>query len=178
MSRACISDSGGVFFADERTAKMAGSSQQSAARLRLMTDLKAARQDSPEGCSASPLNDENLFVWGATIFGPSETAWEGGIYSLRLTFTEAYPEKPPRVRFTSEMFHPNVYTDGTLCLDIIQDKWSPIYTVNTILTSIQSLLTDPNPSSPANPEAASLYTSDKAAYNKKVRRCASKSVEC
>lgn len=76
-------------------------------------------------------------MWGATIFGPSETAWEGGIYSLRLTFTEAYPEKPPRVRFTSEMFHPNVYTDGTLCLDIIQDKWSPIYTVNTILTSIQ-----------------------------------------
>lgn len=116
---------------------MAGSSQQSAARLRLMTDLKCARQDSPEGCSASPLNEENLFVWGATIFGPSETAWEGGIYSLRLTFTEAYPEKPPRVRFTSEMFHPNVYTDGTLCLDIIQDKWSPIYTVNTILTSIQ-----------------------------------------
>jgi ubiquitin-conjugating enzyme E2 A len=75
------------------------------------------------------------------------------------------------------MFHPNVYTDGTLCLDIIQDKWSPIYTVNTILTSIQSLLTDPNPASPANPEAAQLYNADKAAYNKKVRRVAAKSVE-
>lgn len=153
-------------------------SSPSAARLRLMTDLKLMQQEPPEGCSASPLSEENLFVWGATIFGPPETPWEGGVYSLRLTFNEQYPEKPPRVRFTAEMFHPNVYTDGTLCLDIIQDKWSPIYTVNTILTSIQSLLTDPNPSSPANPEAAQLYNADMDAYKKKVRRCAQKSVEC
>lgn len=74
------------------------------------------------------MSEENLFVWSATIFGPPETPWEGGVYSLRLTFNDQYPEKPPRVRFTAEMFHPNVYTDGTLCLDIIQDKWSPIYT--------------------------------------------------
>ncbi len=53
-----------------------------------------------------------------------------------------------------------VYKDGTLCLDIIQDAWSPVYTVSTILTSIQSLLTDPNPASPANPEAAQLLASD------------------
>eukprot|EP00275_Glaucocystis_incrassata_P002127 EC124832.1.p1 GENE.EC124832.1~~EC124832.1.p1 ORF type:complete len:105 (+),score=1.76 EC124832.1:259-573(+) len=103
---------------------------------------------------------------------------EGGVYSLRLTFTEQYPDKPPKVRFTSEMFHPNVYSDGTLCLDIIQDAWVPTYTVSTILTSIQSLLTDTNPASPANPEAAHLYTGDRAAYNKRVRKCALKSVEC
>ena len=68
-----------------------------------------------------------------------------------MTFGEQYPEKPPRVRFTSEVFHPNVYSDGTLCMDIIQDQWSPIHNVCTLLTSIQSLLTDPNPASPANP---------------------------
>ncbi len=123
------------------------------------------------------MSEENLFVWSATIFGPPETPWEGGVYSLRLTFNEQYPEKPPRVRFTAEMFHPNVYTDGTLCLDIIQDRWSPVYTISTILTSIQSLLTDPNPSSPANPEAAQLYNTDINSYKKKVRRCAQKSVE-
>jgi hypothetical protein len=48
---------------------------------------------------------------------------EGGVFQLRLTFLENYPEKPPRVRFTSEIFHPNVYGDGTLCMDIIQDQW-------------------------------------------------------
>mmetsp|Transcript_13435 Transcript_13435/g.24098 ORF Transcript_13435/g.24098 Transcript_13435/m.24098 type:complete len:158 (-) Transcript_13435:96-569(-) len=149
----------------------------SAARLRLMTDLKLINQEPPDGCSASPLSDSNLFVWGATIFGPPESPWEGGVYSLRLTFSEQYPEKAPRVRFTCEMFHPNVYNDGTLCLDIIQDRWSPIYTVTSILTSIQSLLTDPNPASPANPEAAQLLGSDIEAYNKRVRRCAQKSIE-
>ena len=61
----------------------------------------------------------------------------GGIYSLRMTFTDKYPEKPPHIRFTTEMFHPNVFADGQLCLDIIQDKWSPIYSVSSILTSIQ-----------------------------------------
>ena len=43
------------------------------------------------------------------VFGPDDTPWEGGIFSLRITFTDNYPEKPPRVRFTSDMFHPNVY---------------------------------------------------------------------
>lgn len=97
---------------------------------------------------------------------------------MRVVFTEDYPSKPPKeVRFTTEMFHPNVYSDGSLCLDIIQDKWSPTYTVCTLLTSIQSLLTDPNPNSPANPEAARYYTTDKKEYNKRVRKCAARSVE-
>lgn len=96
---------------------------------------------------------------------------------MRLNFTDSYPEKPPRCQFTSEMFHPNVYNDGSLCLDIIQDKWRPIYTVNTILMSIQMLLADPNASSPANPEAARLFTADRKAYEKKVRACTQKSID-
>ena len=71
--------------------------------LRLMSDLKTMKQNPPEGVSASPLGDENLHVWGGTIFGTDDTAWEGGIFSMRMTFPEQYPDKPPRVRFTSEM---------------------------------------------------------------------------
>jgi len=149
----------------------------SSAALRLMSDLKQITQEPPEGASASPLSENNLFVWGATIFGPEDTPWEGGIFSLRMTFPETYPDKAPKVRFITEIYHPNVYPDGTLCLDIIQDKWSPIYSVSTILTSIQSLLTDPNPNSPANPEAAGLYSADKKAYNRRVRQSVQKSLE-
>ena len=75
----------------------------SASNLRLMSDLKTMKQSPPEGVSASPLGDENLHVWGGTVFGTDDTAWEGGIFSMRLTFPEQYPDKPPRVRFTSEM---------------------------------------------------------------------------
>jgi len=62
-------------------------------------------------------------------------------------------------------------------LDILQDKWRPIYTVGTILTSIQSLLTDPNTGSPANPEAARMLTTSPKDYKRRVRRLAEKSVE-
>ena len=81
------------------------------------------------------------------------------------------------MRFLTEMFHPNIYSDGSLCLDIIQDKWKPIYTVASILSSIQSLLCDPNTDSPANADAARMYQLDKKAYNKRVRKCAEKSLE-
>ena len=68
---------------------------------------------------------------------PRAPTFVGGIYQLRLQFPDQYPEKAPRVRFVTEMFHPNIFPDGTLCLDIIQDKWKPIYTVGSILTSVQ-----------------------------------------
>ena len=58
-----------------------------------------------------------------------------------------------------------------------QDNWSPVHSICTLLTSIQSLLTDPNCASPANPEAAKMYKDDRPAYNKRVRRLAQKSVD-
>ena len=74
-------------------------------------------------------------------------------------------------------FHPNVYSDGTLCLDIIQEAWSPCHNVCTILTSIQSLLTDPNCDSPANPDAAQAYQHKRKEYNRTVRRISQRSLE-
>lgn len=96
---------------------------------------------------------------------------------MRMQFPDQYPEKPPRVRFITEMFHPNIFPTGDLCLDIIQDKWKPIYSVATILLAIQSLLTDPNNDSPANVEAAKLLKTNPKEYKRRVRRLAEKSVE-
>lgn len=72
----------------------------------------------------------------------------GGAFSLRVVFSDGYPEKPPRVRFTCNIFHPNVYADGTICMDIIQDQWSPIHNISTLLTSIQVA---PHPPPPLPP---------------------------
>ena len=87
----------------------------------------------------------------------------------------AFPSLTPGRRH--QVFHPNVYADGTLCMNVLQEQWSPINTICSLLVSIQSLLTDPNPASPANPEAAQLYMQDKVAYHRRVRRCAQKSLE-
>jgi ubiquitin-conjugating enzyme E2 A len=66
------------------------------------------------------------------------------------------------------MFHPNIYANGEICLDILQNQWSPIYDIAAILTSIQSLLCDPNPNSPANSEAARLWNENRREYNRRV----------
>lgn len=76
----------------------------------------------------------------AVIIGPSDTPFEDGTFRLVMHFEEQYPQKPPGVKFISTMFHPNVYATGELCLDILQNRWSPTYDVAAILTSIQRLV--------------------------------------
>ena len=66
--------------------------------------------------------------------------FKDGTFKLTLEFSEEYPNKPPVVKFLSKMFHPNIYADGGICLDILQNRWSPTYDVSAILTSIQSLV--------------------------------------
>ncbi|ONH68597.1 Ubiquitin-conjugating enzyme E2 2 [Cyberlindnera fabianii] len=138
------------------------------ARRRLMRDLKRLQSDPPDGVSATPLA-ENVMVWNAVIIGPADTPFEDGTFRLTINFDEQYPNKPPHVKFISQMFHPNVYASGEICLDILQNRWSPTFDVASILTSIQSLLNDPNISSPANVEAANLYKDHSSQYTKRVR---------
>lgn len=146
----------------------------SAAQRRLIRDLKRLQDDPPAGVCGAPI-DDNIMYWNAVIFGPDGTPFEDGTFNLRLEFSEEYPNKPPRVVFTSKMFHPNVYADGSICLDILGNTWSPTYDVIAILTSIQSLLDEPNPNSPANSVAAQLYTENRREYEKRVKECVEES---
>uniref|UniRef100_A0A8D3CZ10 Ubiquitin-conjugating enzyme E2B (RAD6 homolog) n=1 Tax=Scophthalmus maximus TaxID=52904 RepID=A0A8D3CZ10_SCOMX len=132
------------------------------------------QEDPPTGVSGAP-SENNIMLWNAVIFGlspslalPSLSGVTAGTFKLLIEFSEEYPNKPPTVRFVSRMFHPNVYADGSICLDILQNRWSPTYDVSSILTSIQSLLDEPNPNSPANSQAAQLYQENKREYEKRV----------
>ena len=131
----------------------------------------------PSGVTGAPL-DTNIMLWQAVIFGPDDTPWEGGTFRLCLEFLEDYPNKAPSVRFLTRMFHPNIYNNGQICLDILQNQWSPIYDISAILTSIQSLLCDPNPNSPANSEAARLYQAPPALSPRPLVRAGAASLSC
>nr|CAD7604819.1 unnamed protein product [Timema genevievae] len=147
------------------------------ARRRLMRDFKRLQEDPPTGVSGAP-TDNNIMIWNAVIFGYVlffHCSTLDGTFKLTIEFTEEYPNKPPTVRFVSKMFHPNVYADGGICLDILQNRWSPTYDVSAILTSIQSLLSDPNPNSPANSMAAQLYKENRREYEKRVKACVEQS---
>eukprot|EP00056_Hartaetosiga_gracilis_P001648 m.46520 g.46520 ORF g.46520 m.46520 type:complete len:181 (-) comp10722_c2_seq4:293-835(-) len=98
-----------------------------------------------------------LFCFSFLCLGvprPPQTPFEDGVFRLSMEFTEEYPQKAPVVKFLTKIFHPNVYPDGSICLDILQNRWSSTYHVLSVLTSIQSLLGDPNADSPANNNAA------------------------
>lgn len=144
------------------------------ARKRLMRDFKRIQQDPTGSISASPLPDD-IMRWNAVIIGPESTPFEDGTFKLVIQFDEQYPTKPPSVKFVSEMFHPNVYQSGELCLDILQNRWSPTFDVSTILTSIQSLLNDPNTASPANAEAANMFKDHRTQYCQRVKETVEKS---
>lgn len=98
---------------------------------------------STPGISAFP-QDGNLLSWTGTIKGPADTYYDGLTFKLSLEFPSNYPMSPPTVLFTTPMFHPNVDMAGRICLDILKDKWSAVYNVQSILLSLQSLLGEPN----------------------------------
>ncbi|KAF0314716.1 Ubiquitin-conjugating enzyme E2 C [Amphibalanus amphitrite] len=125
-----------------------------------------------KGISAFPDGD-NLFSWVATISGAANTVYEGIEFKLRMEFSNNYPFSAPTVRFTSPCFHPNVDQQGNICLDILKEKWSASYDVRALLLSIQSLLGEPNNSSPLNVQAADLW-SDQSRFRQSVlERCSS-----
>ena len=98
------------------------SAMSTACRQRLLRDYKALKAEPPFGVTVKP-EDENILSWHAVIVGPEDTLWEGAVLKLHLEFTEEYPTKPPKVTFVSKVFHPNVYDNGEICLDILQNQW-------------------------------------------------------
>lgn len=125
---------------------------------RINKELSDLGKDPPANCSAGPVNDD-LFHWQATLMGPADSPYAGGVFFLDIHFPADYPFKPPKVHFTTRIYHPNINSNGGICLDILKDQWSPALTTSKVLLSICSLLTDPNPDDPLVPEVASLYKS-------------------
>ncbi|ALH22960.1 ubiquitin conjugating enzyme E2 [Chrysochromulina ericina virus CeV-01B] len=123
---------------------------------RLNKELADINSNPPTNCSAGVIDDD-IFHWQATIMGPEDTPYQGGIFELRIDFPQDYPFKPPNVVFTTKIYHCNINSNGNICLDILKDQWSPALTTSKILLSICSLMNDQNPNDPLDADAAELY---------------------
>ena len=132
---------------------------------RLSKEIKDLGKDPPPNCSAGPVGDD-LFKWQATIMGPADCPYQGGVFFLVIHFPADYPFKPPKCTFTTKIYHPNINASGGICLDILKDQWSPALTISKVLLSICSLLTDPNPDDPLVADIAKLYQTDREKYNR------------
>ncbi|GAP92172.1 putative ubiquitin conjugating enzyme [Rosellinia necatrix] len=135
---------------------------------RLQTELMQLMTSPAPGISAFPSADGNLMSWAATIEGPEDTPYSGLTFKLSFAFPSNYPYAPPTVLFKTPIYHPNVDFSGRICLDILKDKWTAAYNVQTVLLSLQSLLGEPNNSSPLNGEAAELWDKDAEEFKRKV----------
>ncbi|BAM41143.1 Ubiquitin-conjugating enzyme E2 D2 [Babesia sp. Xinjiang] len=135
---------------------------------RIHKELADLTKDPPTNCSAGPVGDD-MFHWQATIMGPHNSLYQNGVYFLNIHFPSDYPFKPPKVAFTTKVYHPNINNNGAICLDILKDQWSPALTISKVLLSISSLLTDPNPDDPLVPEIAQLYKQNRKLYESTVR---------
>jgi ubiquitin-conjugating enzyme E2 D/E len=136
---------------------------------RVAKELIDLRKDPPAGCSAGPINDSDMFKWEGVIMGPSDSPYHGGIFNMTVDFPTDYPFKPPRVMFTTKIYHPNINKDGFICLDILKTNWSPALTISKVLLSVLSMLTDPNPDDPLVPEIANEYKHNRAQYESTAR---------
>jgi len=158
--------------------------------LLLRKQLNELCKNPVEGFSAGLVDDNDIYKWDILIIGPADTLYEGGFFKCILTFPKEYPVKPPKMKFITEIWHPNIDKDGNVCISILHEpgddsygyekaseRWLPVHSVETILISIISLLSDPNDESPANIDAAKEWRTDPEAFKKRVKKLVRKSQE-
>jgi ubiquitin-conjugating enzyme E2 D/E len=136
---------------------------------RINKELRGLAQDPPVHCSAGPISEDNMFHWQGTILGPEDTPYAGGVFFLDIVFPTNYPFKPPKVVFTTKVFHPNISERGIICLDSMHDQWSPANTLSKLLCAIYNVLKDPCVEDALVPEAARLFKTDRQRFDEIAR---------
>ncbi|MDR0276837.1 MAG: ubiquitin-conjugating enzyme E2 [Paucimonas sp.] len=139
-----------------------------AALKRIKRELEDISKDPPANCSAGP-QGESLFHWKATMMGPMNTPYEGGVFFLDVQFPKDYPFKPLKLAFETRVWHPNIGENGEIGLEVLDENWSPALTLSKVLLSVQALLADPEPRGALNLEAAGEYQRVRAQFDKTAR---------
>ena len=138
---------------------------------RLNMEYTQNLQDTNYFYSIEP--DKNNFLkWNILMICPADTIFEGAQIKCLMEFPKEYPNKPPSFKFVDNLFHPNIYPDGKVCISIlhegvdiygyenINERWNPSHSVNSIIMSIITILTNPNFESPANVDASKMWRDD------------------
>ncbi|KIV77127.1 hypothetical protein PV11_08952 [Exophiala sideris] len=147
---------------------------------RIIKETERLMAEPVPGISAVP-HEDNLRYFDVSIHGPSQSPYEGtihtnqpspgyiadgcegGVFKLELFLPDDYPMTPPKIRFLTKIYHPNIDKLGRICLDVLKSNWSPALQIRTILLSIQALLGAPNPDDPLANDVAQRWKEDQEA---------------
>lgn len=137
---------------------------------RLKKELaEVGKVDQTSGVSARAVSDDMRSLKGK-INGPESTCYEGGIFEIDIQIPRQYPFEPPKMKFITKIWHPNISSQtGAICLDILKDQWSPALTIKTALLSLRALLSSPEPSDPQDAEVAKMYLNDRKKFEKTAK---------
>ncbi len=147
--------------------------------------IHAQRSPIP-GITTQPIgeSDDDMFHWTGSMIGPEGSPYQGGIFNVDIVLPHNYGLKPPLCRFTTKLFHPNISPEayhpidcpggGEIEVNILIDGpgdglWNPALSIPTVLLSIQSLLTDPNPIQAVNGDAGRMLRDNSDLYNRTVQ---------
>ena len=155
----------------------------------ILKNYEIFNEDPIDGVSIGMIED-NIFEWDILIFGPKDSAYEGGIFKAKLIFPNNFPLYPPEFKFITKIFHPNIYDNGKVCISILhppgddkwgyekaEERWRPVHSASSIILSILSLLSAPNDESPANIDAGKIWRDDKLKFQEIVNQCVRNSLE-
>lgn len=157
----------------------------------LKKQLQDLMKSTDLGFSVGLVDENDFYKWTVCFTGPEDTIYEGGFFKAILTFPDDFPQNPPEMKFITEMWHPNIYKDGRVCISILhspgvdrfneqesaEERWRPVLGVEQILVSVVSMLNEPNCDSPANIDASVQFRDHNEEYKKKVRQLVLKSMD-
>ncbi|GMI50535.1 hypothetical protein ScalyP_jg4246 [Parmales sp. scaly parma] len=127
---------------------------------------ECASSSDTSGVTALPNSPGNLTILTGSITGSSDTPYENGHFVIDITIPPGYPFEPPKMKFKTKIWHPNISSQtGAICLDILKDAWSPALTIKTALISLQALLCNPEPTDPQDAQVAEMYIKDRQKFN-------------
>jgi len=145
------------------------SNQNGISQKRVFAELNNLKNKNPEHPDWNvEASESNMFLWTVTLPGPEDTPFKYGTYRISVAFPDNYPFSGPTIKFITKIYHPNVYGNGDICVDILKEKWDKTVQIPALLRSLWYLIQYPNPDDAANGQAAGFFKNSEENYEKEI----------
>lgn len=137
---------------------------------RIKKEYQDLQKEAKENTVHVKMVDDDIRHWKGTINGPIDTCYHGGVFTVDIVIPNDYPFKPPKMKFDTKIWHPNISSvTGAICLDILKNEWTPALTIRTALISLQALMCEPVPTDPQDAVVAKQYMTNIKLFNETAK---------